>query len=464
MEEIAIQTASSTRRRTEITEDQLGVLSDMLPCVTDNLANTSGNWKVFISYSWDSEVHKAWVLSLANRLRGDGIDAILDQSHLELGGRTPEFMERSVRESRSVLVVCTEAYKNRFDRRIGGAGYEGHIITGGMIDSEGSNKFIPVLRSGNWVSAVPTALSGVYGVDLSNDLNVEYEKLVRHLHGVSNLSPVGHPPEWLYMPSTKPSTSIGIGATPNIKQAPAIVTPQEYWEERKRLPDSDLVNRIWQLPRWCIWSRPEEFKRARFRNLDHCREFIARAAVRSRGCWSQYPWLSATPEQGEESIADGIEITRNSIKHIERWALFRSGQFIDNAAFDEDPRLGNRTHALEILEMTTAVFELVGRMIDWRIISGRVAIAFEFFGVEGRQLTWPRDIFHDSDQVSADAWCQDDSITIDTLFDPDVLSNSRRALALNTALDIYAQFGWEDPPKQELEVEQHNRFGLPIRS
>jgi hypothetical protein len=63
------------------------------------------------------------VLWLANRLQDDGIDAILDQSHLQLGGRTPEFMERSIRESRSVLVICTEKYKTRFDDRKGGAGY-----------------------------------------------------------------------------------------------------------------------------------------------------------------------------------------------------------------------------------------------------------------------------------------------------------------------------------------------------
>lgn len=90
----------------------------------DSLGSASGTWKVFISYSWDSEDHKAWVLDLANRLRDDGIDAILDQSHLHLGGRTPEFMERSVRDSRSVLVICTEGYKLRFDGRVGGAGYE----------------------------------------------------------------------------------------------------------------------------------------------------------------------------------------------------------------------------------------------------------------------------------------------------------------------------------------------------
>ena len=34
--------------------------------------------RVFISYSWSSPTHEAWVLNLATRLREDGVDAILD--------------------------------------------------------------------------------------------------------------------------------------------------------------------------------------------------------------------------------------------------------------------------------------------------------------------------------------------------------------------------------------------------
>jgi hypothetical protein len=74
---------------------------------TDTRAKTS-SW-VFISYSWDSAEHKKWAHALATQLRTDGIDAIIDQTHLQLGARSPEFMERSVRESASVLVICTSA-------------------------------------------------------------------------------------------------------------------------------------------------------------------------------------------------------------------------------------------------------------------------------------------------------------------------------------------------------------------
>lgn len=69
-------------------------------------------------------------------------------------------MEQSVRESRSVLVICTVGYKQRFDGRKGGAGYEGHIITSEILGSEGTNKFIPVLRHGEWANALPTYPSG----------------------------------------------------------------------------------------------------------------------------------------------------------------------------------------------------------------------------------------------------------------------------------------------------------------
>jgi hypothetical protein len=165
------------------------------PPTQDNTA------QVFISYSWDSEDHKVWVRDFATCLRSDGIEVTLDQWHLELGGRSPEFMERSVRESSSVLVVCTEKYKHRFDDRKGGAGYEGHIITGEIISEVGQNKFIPVLRSGDWGASMPTALRGTQGVDLRDGSESEYRRLVKHLHGASHIPGVGPRPHWLHEPA-----------------------------------------------------------------------------------------------------------------------------------------------------------------------------------------------------------------------------------------------------------------------
>ena len=61
----------------------------------------------FVSYSWDSDEHRDWVLEFATRLRGDGVETVLDQWHLVPGDQLPAFMEKAVRESDYVLIVCT---------------------------------------------------------------------------------------------------------------------------------------------------------------------------------------------------------------------------------------------------------------------------------------------------------------------------------------------------------------------
>jgi len=224
-----------------------------------------------------------------------------------------------------------------------------------------------------------------------------------------------------------------------------------------------LVKKIWQLPRWCIWSRPEEFRKARFLNLDQCAQFVASAGVRSHARWSPYPRLTI-PEQNDESIADGFETDEGSVKHFERWVLFRSGQFVHHLALDQISQLGGRTCVFEILDTTTAVFEFVGRMADREIFAGRVAIAFDFKNIAGRQLTWPQDSLGMSDRVDKSKWCQHGTIAFDRYYDARSMIEERRKLALDAALQIYSQFGWSDPPKKELEEAQRDRFGPPLRS
>jgi hypothetical protein len=40
----------------------------------------------------------------------------------------------------------------------------------------------------------------------------------------------------------------------------------------------------------------------------------------------------------------------------------------------------------------------------------------------------------------------------------------RRVLALDIACELYSQFGWSDPPVEELEKIQQLRFGDPIHT
>ncbi len=171
--------------------------------------NTSSP-RAFVSYSWDSDGHKEWVRDLATRLREDGIDVILDQWHLVPGDQLPEFMERAVRESDYVLIVCTLRYKGRSDRREGGVGYEGDIMTAEVMNSQNQRKFIPILRISPWQASAPSWLSGKYYLDLSGDPYSEpqYSDLINTLLGTRAPAPaVGAPGVRRASPSSKRQVS-----------------------------------------------------------------------------------------------------------------------------------------------------------------------------------------------------------------------------------------------------------------
>jgi hypothetical protein len=75
--------------------------------------------RVFLSCSHDSPKHQDRVLALANRLRQWGIDATVDQFDGSPREGWPMWTEREIRQSDFVLVVCTETYLTRVERREG---------------------------------------------------------------------------------------------------------------------------------------------------------------------------------------------------------------------------------------------------------------------------------------------------------------------------------------------------------
>lgn len=225
---------------------------------------------------------------------------------------------------------------------------------------------------------------------------------------------------------------------------------QMYWEQRKRLADTEVMTKIWGLPRWKLWTRPMEFRKARFQSLDHCAQFVASAGVRSNARWSQYPWFQKSPEHGYESVAAEVDFGDSTVEHTERWVLFQSGQFVHNMALDRMVPLGKRTHVFEILEVLTALFEFTARMADHKIFTKHVGVCVEVQSIAGQQLAWDRTL---------DGWCQEDAIGFDTICTADELRAGRRTLALDAAVKIYEEFGWGNPPRDELAAVQRQRFG-----
>ncbi len=147
--------------------------------------------KVFISYAWETEDHRAWVKSLADKLLSDGIEAILDQYDVSPGDRLPQFMEQSVSAADYVLIVCTPTYKKKADGRMGGVGYEGHIISNELYSKSNERKFIPLLKEGEPEESMPSFLAGKLAIDLRGGLDAAgYDDLRATLFHLKRKPPV----------------------------------------------------------------------------------------------------------------------------------------------------------------------------------------------------------------------------------------------------------------------------------
>ncbi|MCX7110939.1 MAG: SUMF1/EgtB/PvdO family nonheme iron enzyme [Proteobacteria bacterium] len=152
--------------------------------------------KVFISYSWDSDPHKAWVKTLADRLIGSGVEVIIDQYDCTSGDNFLAFMEKSVAIAERVLLILTENFKDKADKRERGVGYEGQVISAELYEDGLSNKFIPVLRSGTPAASTPVYLKGRAGRDMrrDGDFEAELEQLLKDIYGHSDKPPLGQKP------------------------------------------------------------------------------------------------------------------------------------------------------------------------------------------------------------------------------------------------------------------------------
>lgn len=165
----------------------VGILSEKYP-------------KVFISYCWENEEHIQWVKNLADLLLSNGVDVTLDQYDVSLGDRIPHFMETSIANTDYVLVVCTEEYKKKSDGRLGGVGYETHIISGELVDTSNERKFIPIIRKGTVKTSLPDCLKGKFAIDLSKDFSphdAPFQDLIVTLYGKNKKPKIGTPPDYI---------------------------------------------------------------------------------------------------------------------------------------------------------------------------------------------------------------------------------------------------------------------------
>lgn len=141
---------------------------------------------VFISYSHDSPQHAERVLALADRLRADGLNCIIDQYDDETPAKGwPLWMDRQIHKADFVLMVCTETYYRRVmgEEQPGkglGARWEGHLILQHLYNRGVVNtKFIPVVFAETDTQYIPTPAQGA--TFYRPDTEEGYEALYRRL-------------------------------------------------------------------------------------------------------------------------------------------------------------------------------------------------------------------------------------------------------------------------------------------
>lgn len=127
--------------------------------------------KVFISYAAFSENHREWVTALRNQLVRNGIDVILAETDLRSPMEITLFMEEGIKQSDAVILVCSNVYVEKANRRQGGVGYETVITSKMFADSNPQRrKWIPILRDNTLASGecIPIYLGSTMWIDMNS--------------------------------------------------------------------------------------------------------------------------------------------------------------------------------------------------------------------------------------------------------------------------------------------------------
>jgi len=235
----------------------------------------------------------------------------------------------------------------------------------------------------------------------------------------------------------------------------------EFFEQMKLLPETEVLKKIWSMGRWRVWIHPIDFEKARLQNLAACRSFMLRNAVNSGG-W-QYPFAK---DEDIYDAGDSIGSEVDFSPYLERWNFFRSGQFVWNFAFAEEflgteawpshpqfftPQRGKRyLNILRTLKIVTCLYEFAARMASQQLLEPEASISVELHGVDGRELSYM------SPQPSLDGkyWGRTDTIQIERIVSPEALQANASELALDLTLEIFGKFGWQSPPKSLFTEEQ----------
>jgi hypothetical protein len=138
---------------------------------------------VFISYCHESAEHEERVLALSNRLRKEGVNAVIDRYESSPDEGWPAWMEGQIRKADFVLLVCTEVYLHRVEHpeeptKGRGVIYESRLILDHLYHGKMVNRrFIPLLFDGASPDDIPVPLRGSTHYRIYDDYEALYRRV-----------------------------------------------------------------------------------------------------------------------------------------------------------------------------------------------------------------------------------------------------------------------------------------------
>jgi len=214
--------------------------------------------------------------------------------------------------------------------------------------------------------------------------------------------------------------------------------------------ETEILEKIKSRGFWEIEIRPTVYKKDHLSLLE-CHEMIEKCQVRLRGWY--YPHI-AHHEYGDVFNGDNfVEGLVDSLKHLEVWRMYQSGQFIHYLNFWEDwieyhpyghidDNAGQTANNVKSILMTlytvTEIFTFASRLASNNVFDNMLRISIKLKNANNRLL-----MFEDSFRaLYADyrSRMNDMSIIRDITVE-DILANSAN-IAMGVTVEIFNKFNW----------------------
>ena len=154
------------------------------------------NPRVFISYCRKDKKIESWVKSLTDKLRQNGVDAILDQYNLKPGNDLPQWMTNEIIKAQKVLLICDKNYSERSDMRKAGVGWETMIIQGDMLfHGDNNSKYIAIACDG-FDENLPIYVKSKLGIS-KKEIDKDFNALLTYIFEIDTAPELGQIPDWV---------------------------------------------------------------------------------------------------------------------------------------------------------------------------------------------------------------------------------------------------------------------------